>query len=519
MTYLRCGKLIENRESAGWQKGMAMRGRRIGVAMAIIVCVATALSGCTTQPQGGATTLTIGMTLEPGTLDLTTSDAASIPQLLLYNVYETLVKIDSAGAITPLLATGYTISPDNLTYTFTLDAKAKFASGTAVDAAAVVASIDRMRQATSQSMKSQLANIASVTAVDTSTVEVTLTQPSNLWLYSMTSSAGIIVDPNVTDLATAPMGSGPYAFDSWTKGDRITLKKNPNYWGTPARFDQVVFRYIPDPNAMVSAMLSGGLDIMGEMTSPDALPQFSDAAKYTVSTGTTNGEVVLGFNNSRPGLRDLRVRQAICYAIDKQALVNTVWAGQGQVIGSMSVPTDLYYEDLSGVYPYDPAKARALLAEAGVTNLTLSLRVPITPYAPPAATFIASQLAEVGITANVEELDFSSRWLPEVFTAGDYDMTIVAHMEARDFDRFANPNYYWHYDNPQYQQLLKQADQASPDQFITDMRQALRILADDAASDFLFVFPNTIVAKAGITGIPVNTTSLSFDVTTISTKG
>ena len=496
-----------------------MRGRRIGVVMAIIVGVATVVGGCTAQPQQGSTSLTIGMTLEPGTLDLTTSDAASIPQLLLYNVYETLVKIDSAGAITPLLATGYTISTDNLTYTFNLDPKATFASGAPVDAGAVVASINRMRQATSQSMKTQMANIANVTAKGASTVEVTLVQPSNLWLYSMTSSAGIIVDPTVSDLATQPMGSGPYAFDSWTKGDRITLKKNPNYWGAPARYDQVVFRYIPDPNAMVSAMLSGGLDIMGEMTSPDALPQFSDTNKYTVTSGTTNGEVVLGFNNSRPALQDKRVRQAICHAIDKQALVDTVWAGQGQVIGSMAVPTDPYYEDLSGVYPYDPAKAKALLAEAGATNLSLSLRVPITPYAPPAATFVASQLAEVGITAKVEELDFSSRWLPEVFTAGDYDMTIVAHMEARDFDRFANPNYYWHYDNPQYQALLKEADQSSPAEFITDMKQAIRILADDAASDFLFVFPNTIVAKAGITGVPVNTTSLSFDLTTISGKG
>jgi len=491
---------------------------RFKIAVAVIAGVTALLAGCSSSPSGGSSsrTLTVGLTLEPATLDLTTSDAASIPQLLLYNVYETLVKMDSSGNIQPLLATGYEVSQDGKTYTFHLDPAAKFASGTPVDANAVMASINRMRQAPSQTLKNQMAVIQDVQAPDTHTVVVILSQPSNFWLYNMTSTAGIIVDPAITDIATAPMGSGPYEFDTWVKGDSITLKKNPNYWGKSVYYDQVTFRYIPDANAMVSAMLSGDIDIAGEMTSPDSLPQFSDTSKYTVLTGTTNGEVVLGFNHARASLQDLRVRQAICYAIDRQALLNTTWGGQGQVIGSMVVPTDPYYEDLSGQYPYDPQKAKDLLAEAGVSNLTLSLRVPITPYAPPAATFIASELADVGITVNDEELDFSSAWLPQVFTNGDYDMTIVDHVEARDIVNWANPNYYWHYNNPDFQSLITQADQASPTDFITDMKQAARILSDDAAADFLYVFPNLIVAKPGITGIGQNATSLSFDVTTIS---
>jgi len=494
---------------------------RLGVVAGVVVAVAALLVGCTpsSSPTSASTTLTVGVTLEPGTLDLTTSDAASIPQLLLYNVYETLVKMDSSGAIQPLLATSYDVSPDNKTYTFHLDPAAKFASGTPVTADAVVASINRVRQAASETLKSQMAVVHDVQAIDEHTVQVVLSQPSNFWLYNMTSTAGIVFDPAITDLATAPMGSGPYMFDSWTKGDRITLKKNPNYWGTPARFDHVVFRYIPDPNAMVSAMLSGDLDIVGEMTSPDSLSMFSDTSKYSVIEGTTNGEIVLGFNHARTSLQNLLVRQAICYAIDRQALVNTVWGGKGVVIGSMSVPTDPWYTDLSGTYPYNPDKAKQLLAQAGVSNLTLSLRVPITPYAPPAATFIASELAQVGITAKVEELDFSSRWLPEVFLGGDYDMTIVAHVEARDIVNWANPDYYWHYDNPAFQAQIAKADQASPSDFVPDMVTATQMLADDAAADFLFVFPNLIVARIGITGIAQNATSLSFDVTTIVAGG
>jgi peptide/nickel transport system substrate-binding protein len=464
--------------------------------------------------------LTIGVTLEPPTLDLTTSDAASIPQVLLYNVYETLLKIDSDGQIRPLLASAYQVSEDGLVYTFELDPAALFASGTPVDGDAVAASINQMREAPSQTWRSQMAVIADVVVVDAQTVQVILSQPSNFWLYSMTSTPGIIFDPALTDLATKPAGSGPYKLKDWVKGDQIILEKNPNYWATPGQFETVTFRYIPDPNAMVAAMLSGDLDIVGELTSPDSLPQFNDTAKYTVLRGTTNGEVVLGFNHNRPALQDLLVRQAICHAIDRQGLVDNVWGGQGELIGSMVVPTDAYYEDLSMRYPYDPDKARELLAQAGVTNLKLALRVPAdAPYAPPAATYIASQLAEVGITATVEELDFGSRWLPEVFIDGDYDMTIVAHVEPRDIVNFANPNYYWHYDNPAFQSLIQQADAGPADQFVPTMIQAAALLADDAAADWLFVFPNLIVARAGLSGIGQNATTLSFDVTTISAKG
>jgi len=498
-----------------------MRASRFVAVVSAAAMVIAALAGCSgpTSSGGSPKTLTIGFTLEPDTLDLTTSSAASIPQVLLYNVYETLVRMDSTGAIKPLLATDYTVSSDGKQYTFDLDPQAKFASGTPVDSAAVIASINRMRQATSATIKDQMSVISDVTAPDDDTVVVTLSQPSNFWLYNMTTTAGIIFDPAITDLATQPMGSGPYQLGTWTKGSSITLVKNPSYWGTPGRFDQVIFRYITDPNAMVSAMLSGGIDIIGELTSPDSLARFADTTKYTIIQGTTNGEVTLGFNFDRTPLQSLQVRQAICYAIDRQNLLNSVWGGKGTLIGSMVAPTDPYYQDLSGTYPYNPDKAKELLAEAGYSSgLTLDLKVPITPYATPAARLIASQLKDVGITVNVTELDFSGQWLPDVFLGGDYDMTIVDHAEPRDIVNFADPTYYWHYNNPAFAQLIRQADAAPRDQFITDMHQAAAMLANDAAADWLFLFPNLVVARAGITGIPENAITPSFDVTTIAAK-
>ena len=493
-----------------------MRFSRAGIVAALIVGSSLLLWGCTT-PTPATKSLTVGITVEPTTLDLATDSTAAIPQILLYNVYETLVKMDSQGRVRPLLAESYEVSQDSLTYTFHLDPKAKFASGTHVTADSVVASINSMREAPNQTHRSQMAIIESVTSRNQNIVDVKLSQPSNFWIYAMTGTVGIVFDPAMTDIANAPMGSGPYAFDSWTSGDSIALTKNSAYWGTPGRFEQVVFRFIPDPNAMVSALLSGDLDIAAEMTSPDSLELFSDESKYSIIEGTTNGEIVLGFNHSRESLKDLRVRQALCYAIDRQALVDAVWAGKGELIGSMAVPTDPYYEDLSNTYPFNPDKARQLLNEAGASTFTLNLRVPTLPYGPAAATFIASQLKDVGITVTVEELDFA-RWIEEVYSDGNYDMTIVAHVEPRDIVNFANPDYYWRYNNPAFQQQIVLADRSTPAQFVPEMKKATEILAEDAAADWLFVFPNLIVAREGISGIGENMTSLSFDVTTISSK-
>ncbi|MDR1807339.1 MAG: ABC transporter substrate-binding protein [Propionibacteriaceae bacterium] len=502
--------------------------RPLRLAALLVTAALAGLTACTgtaaTDPTDNSsasgqadTSLAVGATLEPSTLDFTASSEAAIGQVLLYNVYETLLRIDQQGELQPLLATGYTLSDDRLTYTFTLDPKATFASGTKVDADAVIKSIERLKPAVNTNVSAPLALVAATEAVDATTVAVTLTHPSNSWLYDMASTAGIVVDPATTDLAQRPAGSGPYQFSTWTRGDQITLTKNQSYWGTPAGFDEVTFRYFSDPNAMNSAELSGGIDIISDLTSPSSLSAFADTSQYQVIDGTTTGEVVLGFNHTKPALQDRRVRQAINYAIDRQSLLDTVWGGKGLLIGSMVAPTDPYYEDLSQTYPYDPEKAKALLAEAGQENLTLALRVPVVPYATSAAQVIASMLGQVGVTVEVSELDFGT-WYTQVFTDGDFDMTIVNHVETRDIVQFANPGYYWHYDNADFQALIAQADEAAPDEYVPLMKQAAQLLADDAAADWLWSFPSLTVARADLTGIPQNSTTTSFDLTQIRSK-
>ncbi|MFV0406122.1 MAG: ABC transporter substrate-binding protein [Propioniciclava sp.] len=469
--------------------------------------------------------------MAPTSLDPTADAAAAGSQVMLYNVYETLIKIDGEGSLRPLLAQAWELSEDGLTYTFKLNPAATFADGSPVDAAAVAANIERIQtEPVAAKLKTTMSLVASTEVVDPSTLEVQLTRPSNIWLYDMASTAGMIVDPDGFDaLAEASAGSGPFAVQSWSPGDRIVLERNPQYWGTAARFDVVTFRYMADPNAMTAAMLAGELDVISNLQTPDALPQFSDTERFTVIKGTTNGEVVMGLNNgAAPGneessagngneaLQDLRVRQALTHAIDKQALVDTVWGGEGVVIGSMAVPTDPYYEDLAQTYPYDPDKARALLAEAGHSDLTLRLKPAAIPYASRSAQFIASQLEAVGVTVEVEELQFPARWLDVVYTNADYDATIIAHVEGRDLVTFTNPDYYWRYDNPELAALFAEADQADTAGYASGMAKASRLLAEDAAAIWLFNLPNIVITRAGISGVPHNATTESFDLTTMA---
>ena len=494
-----------------------MRGacRWISLLLLPLALMATACSGSSPATRQ----LRIGATAVPDSMDPTTNNNAAITQVLLYNVYETLVKLDGDGNIRPLLAKEWTVTNDGLTYVFKLEPNAVFASGQPVNAAAVVDSFQRIQQDPTVTAvdKAQMAPVSSVTAIDDTTVQVSLSHPSNSWLYDMTGSAGIVFDPSaMEDLANTPAGSGPYKLKQWNQGDSVVLAASANYWGDPANFDLVTFRYFADPNAMNSAMLSGDLDVISNVAAPQALSQFSDSSRFQIIKGTTNGEIVLGFNDSRAPFTNLAVRQAICYAIDRQGLMDAVWDGQGTLIGSMVPPTDPWYEDLSSTYPYDPDKAKQLLEQAGYADgLDIGLQVPSLPYATGAAQFITSQLKEVGINVTVTELDFPARWIDQVMVRGDYDMTIIAHVEPRDIVKWADPTYYWHYDNPDFQQLIAQADQASPDQQIDLMKQAAKLLATDAAGDFLWLLPSLIVATPDLSGIPQNAVTSSFDLTTI----
>ena len=182
----------------------------------------------------------------------------------------------------------------------------------------------------------------------------------------------------------------------------------------------------------------------------------------------------------------------------------------------MVPPTDPWYENLSSINAYNPAKAKALLAQAGESKLKLRFEVPNLPYAVAPAQVVKSQLAKIGVTANINVIEFPAVWLSQVFTKRNYDMSIVDHVEPRDIVTFGNKDYYWGYNSPTVQKLLTQADEGTTAEQTADMKKVARQIADDAAAVWLYDMPNLIVAKKGIEGLPKNTVSESFDLSPIT---
>jgi peptide/nickel transport system substrate-binding protein len=219
-------------------------------------------------------------------------------------------------------------------------------------------------------------------------------------------------------------------------------------------------------------------------------------------------------NNASGPLQDVRLRKAVMYAVDRQALLESTSNGMGQLIGSMVPPTDPWYEDRTGDYPYDPEQAEQLLQESDAADQTVRLRLPTLPYAEACGQVVKSQLEEVGFTVELDQLEFPAAWLTTVFTNADYDLSIIAHVEPRDMGAvFGDPKYYTRYGDPEFQDLLAKADRGSEEEQTDYLQQAAEKLSQDAAADWLFLLPNLIVADAGITGLPQNAISESFDVT------
>jgi peptide/nickel transport system substrate-binding protein len=502
-----------------------LRPRRAALLLAgALLLTAGCSAGSTASPGGSGGTdpnaaLRIGLTAEPANLDFTRTDGAAIPEALLVNVYEGLVKLDQAtGEIEPLLAESWTVSPDRRTYDFTLRQGVTFSNGAEFTADDVKFSIERVKGADwTVSLKSGMNVVESVEVVSPTQVRVVLSQPSNNWLFRMTTRIGAMFDPSgVADLANTPVGTGPYTVAEFRRGDALVLRARDDYWGERPAIREVTLRYFDDPTAANNALLTDGIDVIGTVQAPESLAQFEDDGRFRVIEGTTNGEVTLAMNNASGPTSDVRVRRAIAMAIDHQAVLDTAWAGRGALIDTMVPPTDPWHEPLPDVTPYDPAAARALLAEAGTPSLTLRFRIANLPYAVAAAQVVQSQLAAVGIDAQIEPLEFPARWLEQVFTNADYDLSIVAHVEPRDITTFGNPQYYWRYANPEVQRLLADSETGSTDQQVTDLRQVGRLIAEDAAADWLFLLPNLMVADAVVQGLPENRIGESLDLTTLS---
>ncbi len=464
------------------------------------------------------TDLVMGVVLEPPHLDPTAGAAAAIDEIVYANVFEGLTRINSAGEVEPALAESWDISEDGKVYTFKLHSGVKFHDGTDFDASDVKFALDRARaEDSTNAQKGLFAAIDSVEVVDATTVKVTLKQPQGSFLYNMGWGDAVIVAPESAEgNKENPVGTGPFKFEAWAKGSQITITKNPDYWGDAVALDKATFRIIPDAAAAVPALLSGDVDAFANMPAGDALPQIEADPRFKVVIGATEGETILSTNNKKPPFDNLKVRQAIAHALDRKAIIAGGASGYGTPIGSHFSPANAAYVDLTGTYPYDVAKAKELLKEAGYPDgFSATLKLPPPPYAREGGQVVASQLKEIGINLEIIPLEWA-QWLEQVFKGKDYDLTIVSHTEPNDIGIYARKDYYFQYDNPAFDKVIAELDVTSDQAKRNELYgQAQKILADDAVNGFMFELAKIGVWNAKVEGLWENSPVQANDLTDV----
>ncbi len=464
-------------------------------------------------------TLSVGMQLEPPGLDPTAGAAAAIREIVYSNLFESLTRIDAAGEVKPGLAASWTISKDGLVYTFKLRSGVAFHDGAKFDCSVVKFSYERaLAPDSTNAQKPLFAPIEKTECPDASTAVVTLKRPAANFLFDMGWGDAAMISPaSAATNKTKPVGTGPFRFKRWVQGDRVELERNPDYWGDKPKLASVTFRFIADPSAATAAMLSGDLDAFSNFPAPEALDQVKADPRFVVKVGTTEGKVLLALNEAKKPFSDERFRRALAYAIDRKPLIDGVMSGYGAPIGSHYIPGDPGYVDLVDAYPYDPAKAKALLAEAGVApGTTFTIALPPPPYARRGGEVIAAMLQQVGLNVKLQPIEWA-QWLDQVFKRSDYDMTMIAHVEPRDLDIYARDTYYFNYHSDAYRSLYQQyliaTDLPTQQKLLGDLQ---RLLSKDEPNVFLFAAPKLGVWNAKLRGLWENSPIPSNDVTGVS---
>ncbi|MGO2747881.1 ABC transporter substrate-binding protein [Microbacterium sp.] len=481
---------------------------------AAIVASALVLAGCsssgTSTSEGGADdSIYVGSLYEPQNLSNTQGGGQGVTEAFNGNVYEGLYRLTDDGEVEPLLATDAETSDDGLTYTITLRDDVTFHSGKALTSADVKTSVEAVTAEDSQSARaSAFTVISGIETPDEKTVVFTLSQPSISFLYNLAYIW--IVNGEAEDLTTSEDGTGPYVLEDWKQGSALTLTRWDDYWGEAAKNGEVVFNYYTDATAQNNALLSGEIDLITSIQSPDALDQF-DNDQYTISEGTSTTKELLAFNDRVAPFDDPLVRKAIYSAIDTEKLLTSIWADYGTLIGSMVPPTDPWYEDLTDVNPYDVDLAKQQLTEAGYPDgIEFTLDTPSYDPHPAVAEFLQSQLAEIGVTVDINTIS-ADEWYTKVFQDRDFEATLQEHVNDRDVVWYGNPDFYWGYDNADVQQWVAEAEQAAtPEEQTELLKKVNEQIAEDAASVWLYLYPQIVVARADVSGYPVNGLNSQF---------
>ncbi len=449
--------------------------------------------------------ITLAMTLEPTGLDPTASAASAIAEVTLYNIYETLTKIHGDGTVSGLLADSWELAPDLKSYTFQLKRGVVFSNGTPFDSSIVKASFERAADDKSTNKdKRTFQNILTIGTPDPATAVVVLKSIEPDFLFLMGQATAILVDVKTAATnATAPVGTGPYVLGNWAKGSSIALNANPKFRGAAGlRIKRAMFRFISDPSAQVASLLSGDVDAFPRVAAARSLAQFKKNSKFQVVISGSRAKTILAINNKKKPLDDVRVRRAIAAAIDRKAVIEGAGDGFGAPIGSHYVPGSFGFVDTTAINPFDVEKAKKLLAEAGVKlPLELTITLPPPPYARQGGEVIAAQLAKIGITAKLVNVEWA-QWLKGTYGDKNYDLTIISHVEPFDLGNYAKTGYYWNYESPKFNEIFTKISQSPTERERAKwLGEAQKHIATDSVHAFLYQPQWITVANSRLKGL------------------
>ena len=425
---------------------------------------------------------------------------------VMFNVFEGLLKPDASGNLNPAVAESYTVSDDHLLYTFKLRSGVKFHNGQDVTPEDVIWSYQRCAEPDSADII-QVAAFAGVEmyAEGDDTVCFQLQEPSNEFTSYLTTA---ILPKDYTEQDTQPVGTGPFKFVSRTPQESVVLERFDDYWGEKPELTKVTYKIIENADSILLSLQSGAVDVFAHLTTTQ-IAQLGDG--FHVEEGTMNLVQALYLNNAEKPFDDVRVRQALSYAVDRQQILDLAFDGYGTLLGSSMYPAfSKYFDDsLTDYYTYNTEKAKELLTEAGYPNgFDMTITVP-SNYQPhmDTAQVIVEQLKAVGINATIQPVTWES-WVQDTYSNRQFQSTVVgvdaSSMTASAMlSRFVSTagNNFINYSNADYDALYAQAQACYDDEEQTAMYKDLeKNLTENAANVYIQDMADFVAVRDGLEG-------------------
>lgn len=515
-------------------KGEIMKKRRSVLALLLVAALTVVLGGCqdgkdgkadssdTTSSQvstesttagepvmGGSIVVGIPQDLEDS-LDPHKSVAAGTKEIL-FNIYEGLVKPDEEGNLKDAVAESHTISEDGKEYTFKLRSGVKFHDGTTVTAEDVKYSIERCAGINGDGtpLVEAFSNVDKVEIPDESTIHIYLKESDTEFLSYLTVA---IIPEHASDLETNPVGTGPFHYVSRSPQENIIIEKFADYWDTDnqAYLDKVTFKIVGDTNAVVTGLKAGTLDMYARIDSTQRAQLEGDDA-FQIYEGGMNLVQALYLNNEVEPLNNVKVRQALCYAANRQEVLDMIADGKGTIIGSSMFPAfgKYYMPELADKYNQDIEKAKELLKEAGYPDgFDLTITVPNNYQQHiDTAQVLVEQFKAIGVNAKIQQIEWGS-WLSDVYSDRKFESTVVgvdaAYLSGRALlERFTSTSSknFINYHNDEYDKLYEQVKTSTDENEQIDLyKQMETLLADDAANLYIEDMACEVVLRKDFAG-------------------